>query len=339
MQRHPVLRFWGPVALWLDFLAPYDSGDTRTGTLAVLAVLIADLTNATLKWPFAGDRPYWVDADRVRQFSITCESGYGHPSGHCMATAAFWCTLYPRLRRVFGAVPTVLCLSIFLVLVGLSRVHVGAHFPSQALAGLICGALLARAAWSMLPRLESRFLQNQHPEQLGLLVSSVVGLLALVGAELWCLGPAVLDRPIHASVGLAHDACHGQVHLSTSPLISVLAIMGQWLGGGLGLRSSLRSSHLGTAHSVVGAMTPAKSLFVCGLGLAVIFAALQVLPSLPPASPPDPAASSFVQAAGVTWELLLLAFCNAAIRGFLVGSWPAAAALMHMGGPNMKSRH
>lgn len=32
--------------------------------------------------------------DQMKQFELTCESGFGMPSGHCMVSVAFWSCLF-----------------------------------------------------------------------------------------------------------------------------------------------------------------------------------------------------------------------------------------------------
>lgn len=67
-----------------------------------IATLAADFLNAVAKWIMIplGDRPYWYDP-RVREFHMTCETGYGMPSGHAMVTAAAWFSLAFMYRQQF----------------------------------------------------------------------------------------------------------------------------------------------------------------------------------------------------------------------------------------------
>ena len=100
-----VLGSWfGDPGFCLHFILPYLWGVSGRGApvvpLAVLfAFLTADTTNAWLKWPLEGGRPYWMDA-RVRQFPMTCEVGFGDPSGHVMVTTSVWLLL---CRRAAGS--------------------------------------------------------------------------------------------------------------------------------------------------------------------------------------------------------------------------------------------
>jgi membrane-associated phospholipid phosphatase len=135
------------------------------GVELLLSLMLSDVLNALLKWPARGDRPYWMDVDYlssssaggdddddaitrrvVREFSVTCESGYGFPSGHLMVTTSVATVLLARLPDRFGRWKTVatVCTCVFLFLLGLTRMYVGAHFPGQVIAGAVCGLLLGR---------------------------------------------------------------------------------------------------------------------------------------------------------------------------------------------------
>ena len=81
--------------------------------------------------------------------------GFSMPSGHSASSAAFAVSLlvvitHPRLRRV-----ALVVLPLFVLLVGVSRVVLGAHYPSDVLAGFCSGAgaaLLVAVFLSRLPR-------------------------------------------------------------------------------------------------------------------------------------------------------------------------------------------
>jgi undecaprenyl-diphosphatase len=90
-----------------------------------------------LKRGFGRTRP---DLDRLIDVS-----GYSFPSGHAMVAAAFYGMLayilvrrFPagNLRRVVPALSALLVLGI-----GLSRIYLGAHYPTDVLGGFLAGAL------------------------------------------------------------------------------------------------------------------------------------------------------------------------------------------------------
>lgn len=64
------LLFLFPVLLWMS--------GAGVAAPVIGAIVASDLLNALVKWPLQGPRPFWVD-DAVREFWMTCESGYGMP--------------------------------------------------------------------------------------------------------------------------------------------------------------------------------------------------------------------------------------------------------------------
>jgi len=129
---------WIHPASAFTIVAPllFGVGKRTTAVHLLLVAGISDLTNLLLKWTIAGDRPYWVD-DRVRQFPMTCEAGYGMPSGHVQA---FTTVTYFLLMR-WAASRSVMFIHTLFVLTGaFSRVYTGAHFPTQTIAGWAVGA-------------------------------------------------------------------------------------------------------------------------------------------------------------------------------------------------------
>lgn len=65
------------------------------------------------------------------------------PSGHTQAAASvitYLTTLYPRFWYLWCT---------FIVLVDLSRVYLGVHFPSDMVAGAVIGGLSAWSAWRL----------------------------------------------------------------------------------------------------------------------------------------------------------------------------------------------
>jgi undecaprenyl-diphosphatase len=104
-------------------------------------VLGAELLSSLLK----------VAVDRVRPCLdlASCPASSSFPSGHATGAAAFWAALavllLPRLGRWSWALLAVP------VLVALSRVWLGVHYPSDVIAGLLVGGCWA-AAWTVLLR-------------------------------------------------------------------------------------------------------------------------------------------------------------------------------------------
>ena len=120
-----------------------------TGGGAVLMTLLKDV--------YGRPRP-----DLVPHGSYVTSSSF--PSGHSMLSAAVYLTLGALLARslserrlkVFVLASAVL----ITVLVGVSRVYLGVHWPTDVLAGWTVGAIWAAACW-----LAARWLQRHRSER------------------------------------------------------------------------------------------------------------------------------------------------------------------------------
>ncbi|NXE99338.1 G6PC3 phosphatase, partial [Menura novaehollandiae] len=133
--------------------------DERVALMVLWIGLVAEWLNVVLKWFLFGERPYWWIHESglsrreplpLRQFPVTCETGPGDPSGHCMILGAALWPLVTALtkqvslcsqRRMLRLIPF-LVYALLLVAMGLSRIFVLAHFPHQVVTGSLAGAAL-----------------------------------------------------------------------------------------------------------------------------------------------------------------------------------------------------
>lgn len=126
----------------------------RTALLTVTAVGGGLLISTLLKAGFDRPRP-----DLVPHGSIVYTASF--PSGHSMMAAVTYLTLAAILTRVLST-PLLkawaLLVAVFLtLLVGISRVYLGVHWPTDVLGGWAAGA-----AWAALCWLAARQLQRRH---------------------------------------------------------------------------------------------------------------------------------------------------------------------------------
>ncbi|KAF1574651.1 UNVERIFIED_CONTAM: Glucose-6-phosphatase 3, partial [Eudyptes pachyrhynchus] len=133
--------------------------DRKVGVSVLWIGLVSEWLNVVLKWFLFGERPFWwihesglasKEPVALHQFPVSCETGPGDPSGHCMITgAALWplvTALTALASRRSGSLAVKLtpfgAYALLLLAVGLSRVFVLAHFPHQVVGGILAGAAL-----------------------------------------------------------------------------------------------------------------------------------------------------------------------------------------------------
>jgi undecaprenyl-diphosphatase len=134
------------VAGWLVVM-----GKGRTAAFVLVAVAGGVIASSLLKLGFARPRP-----DLVPHGMMVFTNSF--PSGHAMMSAVVYLTLGDLLARAQRSVALkvyILSLAVFLtVLVGLSRIYLGVHWPSDVLAGWAVGACWALFCWLLMSRLQ-----------------------------------------------------------------------------------------------------------------------------------------------------------------------------------------
>jgi undecaprenyl-diphosphatase len=118
--------------------------DSRLGLRLAVVYFLSGYLNHALKHAFAQPRP----ADLAPGIALVDTSGYGLPSGHAQGAVVLWglLALHGILRgaKRWIWVPAAL----LMLAIGLSRVYLGVHFPTDVLAGWAVGAVvLGVAAW------------------------------------------------------------------------------------------------------------------------------------------------------------------------------------------------
>jgi hypothetical protein len=98
-------------------------------------MLFSSGLNSILKIPFHGPRPYWFSPEVT---PLWAETSFGVPSGHAQQSVTVWGFMAGYLRK-----PWAWAVAIFLMLmIGLSRPFLGAHFFLDMFVGWLVGSLL-----------------------------------------------------------------------------------------------------------------------------------------------------------------------------------------------------
>jgi membrane-associated phospholipid phosphatase len=141
------------VVIWLTagaLIALVLMGHWRGAVALLLAVVFTQATVLAAKALMARPRP----ADEM---AIADPSGWSFPSGHSATAVALYLTLALIAttiwrRRLAPAVVFAIAAAI-VALVGLSRVYLGAHYPTDVLAGWATGGVIVAAVWAACSRL------------------------------------------------------------------------------------------------------------------------------------------------------------------------------------------
>jgi membrane-associated phospholipid phosphatase len=136
------LSFIGEGFLFLMAPLLFWSVHKAVGRELTILLLLSSSVNLIIKALIKEPRPYWLDP----ALALSHPTGFSFPSGHSQAsTVAFGALVYvvlrtgwPALRR--GTVALILALLVLLVM--LSRVYLGAHYPGDTLAGMLTGLVV-----------------------------------------------------------------------------------------------------------------------------------------------------------------------------------------------------
>lgn len=122
----------------------------KAGALALGAMLMGLLvTNLTIKPLISRPRP-WLDWPIVPL--VTENDPNSFPSGHTCAAFAAGLSWARALPWKWGKAAAV----VLAVLMGLSRLYVGVHYPSDVLVGALIGSLCAWVIWKVFQTVEER---------------------------------------------------------------------------------------------------------------------------------------------------------------------------------------
>ena len=150
--------------------------DKKYASRILILFLISGWLNTVMKDMINHPRPYNLD----ETVKIGNTKGPGIPSGHAqqslvvLSALSLW-----RRNRFFTSGAAVLIL-----LIALSRIYLGVHFPTDILGGWLLGAVIIAALWPVFDKIEN-FLQRANAYILASVAVIIPGLLALITASVW----------------------------------------------------------------------------------------------------------------------------------------------------------
>ena len=144
--------FW----IVLSLLLLIKKSTRKTGVLSLLSLLITFLiVNVCMKNGFARIRPYETLTDLL--FLIEKQSDFSFPSGHSASSFASAVVLFKRLPKRYG-IPIL----ILAVLIAFSRIYMGVHYPTDILAGILIGSIVALLIVYVNKRIEKKKIMTNN---------------------------------------------------------------------------------------------------------------------------------------------------------------------------------
>lgn len=111
------------------------------GTLLINNMLIKNLVARTRPYEVIGGLTYLIPKPRE----------YSFPSGHAGSSFSAAWVMFRQLPKRYGVPALILA-----ILISLSRLYVGVHYPSDVLFGMISGTLISLAAETIVERIEKK---------------------------------------------------------------------------------------------------------------------------------------------------------------------------------------
>ena len=131
------ITFFGePLIIVFMFSFIYWCVDSKNGRLTAFALLCSICVNGAIKDIFKMPRP--IGQPGIKSYRVHTATGFSFPSGHTQSISSMCFSAAMCLKKRFLWV----CGTILTILVGVSRVYLGVHYPKDVLIGAVLGIII-----------------------------------------------------------------------------------------------------------------------------------------------------------------------------------------------------
>ena len=145
------ITMFGEEAILIPLIAViYWAFNKKMGEYIAYASLTSVLVNGAIKDIFKAKRP--IGEPGIRSLRVETATGYSFPSGHTQGTASFWSAIAIYLKNNYMYVISAL----IIVLVAISRLYLGVHYPKDVLFGAIFGILTSFITYKLFNKVNNK---------------------------------------------------------------------------------------------------------------------------------------------------------------------------------------
>lgn len=123
----------------------------RLGAILLMALVLSTLASTYIKQIVDRERPQYkfepsIDLGYKPEQDVVSRSASSFPSGHATRSAAFALIISYMVRdRSLVGIPAGIMMWAFPASVAFSRIYIGAHYPTDVIAGVVLGIIIANA--------------------------------------------------------------------------------------------------------------------------------------------------------------------------------------------------
>lgn len=131
-------------------LCLYWGYNKKLGEYVAYSYFTSCLMNNWIKNIFKADRP--IGKEGIRSLRTQTATGYSFPSGHTQGAASSYFAIATFKNKQWFKWGSLL----LIILVGISRLYLGVHYPRDVIAGLILGVLIASITYNVYQKVENK---------------------------------------------------------------------------------------------------------------------------------------------------------------------------------------